>query len=581
MLEVYGAEGSADDPSRVAFRRRFGALLAALVIARGVVFMAALPPFEGWDEYQHVAYVEHLRDGGRTPVVGETRVPSAVMAEAVKFPQPGSAVRDGLSGAGGVGYQQFWADRRSGAVRPFRDESVFMYQSQHGPLSYRLLQPVYAAFGGLEAVRSSIAGMRLLNLLLTAGAVAAAFFCLAPRLAERRAAAWVGLVLATYPLFLINGVRVANDALAVFLATLTIWLGLSLSSRPWASPRRLGAACLATGALAGFAVLAKATNYALAPFLGFCMLALAARPEISWRRAAGFGMALGVGFLAVTQAEMRFNLAHYGSISSMQEAAVNHARGLGRADLLRTAMEIPWAAWVVELWTILVFFAGGWSFQGTHPKAIFAHRDLVVLGLLGWAWAGLTWAFLRRRGLRPERVFAEARLPLACAVIVAGYTAALGYHMVQSKLAWGQWSTGAWYASAAMPWFLTLVVVGLMRWPLSGSLRGVAPLALVGASVAAEVVGLFGRMVPFYTGFAPWPDDAARLASLQPAWLGLPTLLAAAAVEVVVLAALILILRDDARAERATVAEPTPIGIRTSRADGQRLDDRDDSRAAA
>ncbi|WP_165249755.1 glycosyltransferase family 39 protein [Paludisphaera soli] len=581
MLDVHGTDGPPEVSSRAGFHRRFGVLLALLVLARGVVLLCALPPFEGWDEYQHVAYVQHLHEGGRTPVVGETRVPSAVLAEAVKYPQPGSAVRDGLGGVGGVGYQQFWADRLDGRTRPFRDAPVMMYQSQHGPLSYRMLQPVYAAFGGVDSVGSSIAGMRLLNLLLTAGAVAAAFFCLSTSLRERRAAAWVGLVLATYPLFLINGVRVANDALAVFLATLTVWLGLSLSARPWASPGRLALACLATGVLAGFAVLAKATNYALAPFLGFCMLAIAARPEITLRRSAGLAIALSVGFLAVTQAEMRFNLAHYGSISSMQEAAVNHSRGLGRADLLRTAMAIPWTDWIVDLWTRLVFFAGAWSFQGTHPKTIFAHRDLVMIGLLGWVWGGLAWAAMRRRGLRPSRIFADPRLPLACLVLVAGYTGALGYHLVQSKLAWGQWSTGAWYASAAMPWFLTLVVLGLMRWPLSGRLRGLAPLALIGTSIAAEILGVFGRMVPFYTGFARWPVDAERLASLQPAWLGLPTILAAMLVEVAALAALILILRDDARAERAGLVEPIAIDIAKGRGEGQRAIDLDDSRAAA
>lgn len=580
MRDVHAIDEAADDPARAAFLRRAGALLALLVVARGVVLMVAMPPFEGWDEYQHVAYVEHLRQGGGTPVVGATRVPPAVLAEAVNSPQPASAVRDGLGGAGGVGYPQFWADRDSGATRSFRPATVMMYQSQHGPLAYRLLSPVYAAFGGLDSVRSSIAGMRLFNLLLTAGAVAAAFWCLASHLAERRAAAWVGLVLATYPLFLINGVRVANDALAVFLATLTVWLGLSLSARPWSSPGRLAAACLATGVLAGLAVLAKATNYALAPFLAFCAAALAVRPEVSWRRAFGYAAAAGVGFLAVTQGEMRFNLAHYGSISSMQEAAVNHARGLGRADLLRTAVNIPWAYWIADLWGRLVFFAGGWSFQGTHPRATFVHRDLVAIGLLGWAWGGAAWLLLRRRGVRPARVFSDLRMPAACAVLVASYTMALGYHMVQSKLAWGQWSTGAWYASAAMPWFLTLVVLGLMRWPLSGTLRAAGPLALVAVSIAGEALGVFGRMVPFYTGHARWPLDAQRLASLQPGWLGLPTMAVAMAVKVVALAMLVLTLRDDARAERSESRATIPID-RAGRGGLERIDEYDDSRAAA
>ncbi len=37
-------------------------LLTALVLARGVMLMCVLPPLEGWDEYQHVAYVHSMRD---------------------------------------------------------------------------------------------------------------------------------------------------------------------------------------------------------------------------------------------------------------------------------------------------------------------------------------------------------------------------------------------------------------------------------------------------------------------------------------------------------------------------------------
>ena len=43
------------------FWRRLRVLLVALVVCRGVVLLSILPPFEGWDEYQHVAYVEHMR----------------------------------------------------------------------------------------------------------------------------------------------------------------------------------------------------------------------------------------------------------------------------------------------------------------------------------------------------------------------------------------------------------------------------------------------------------------------------------------------------------------------------------------
>lgn len=305
--------------SRPEFVRRVAALLAVVVIARGLILMCAMPPFEGWDEYQHVGYLQHLVEGGATPVVGQTNVPRAVLEGAVAFPQPYSAVRGGLSSVGGLGYSDYWAGMKSGTAPSFREGELKLYQAQHGPLSYRILAPAFAASGGARDFRSSVAGVRLMNLMLTAAAVVMAFLILGRHLAGRRAAAWVGLVLATYPLFLLNGVRVANDGLAVLLATLTVGLGLSLSAKPWPNPSRMILGCLATGLVAGLAVMAKATNYALAPFLGFCIFLIALRPEVTLRRAAACGATMMAGFLAVTQAELRFNLAHYGSISSMQE----------------------------------------------------------------------------------------------------------------------------------------------------------------------------------------------------------------------------------------------------------------------
>ncbi|MDR3622583.1 MAG: glycosyltransferase family 39 protein [Paludisphaera borealis] len=545
--------------SRSRFGRRFGVLLFALVVVRGVVLMCVLPPFEGWDEYQHVAYVQHLRDAGRAPVAGQAVVSPALLAEAVKFPHPESAVRDLLGGVGAVGYGSFWALHQAHAAPNFRDLPVSLYQAQHGPLSYRVLQPAFSALGGVGSLRSSIAGMRLVNLLLTAGAVGLAVACLRRQLLRRRDAALIGLALATHPLFLLNGVRVANDALGVFLATLTVWLGLSLSSTAANLRRsRLTVAWLATGVLTGMAVLAKATNFALVPFAGFCVLMLAIRAKADLKRTLIAGAALALGFVAVMQSEIRFNLEHYGSLSAMQEAAVNHRRGLGPADFLKTAASIPWSKTITQLWDRRMFFAGGWSFLHSHPRAVGAYRDVVAIGLFGWAWGGLAWVAGRRRG--GGRLFANPGAAPACAVLVASYTAALAYHMVQSKLAWGASSTGPWYASPALPWFLTLVIVGGLRWPLGDRLRPALPLALVAASLAAEFIGLFGQMVPAYTGYASWTVAFARLSWLQPWWLGSPTLIAAAAVEVATLAALALVWRDDVRSERGGSA-PRPRGL--------------------
>jgi hypothetical protein len=42
----------------------FSSLLAAVFVLRGIFLLAVLPPFEGWDEYQHLAFIAFLSEQG-------------------------------------------------------------------------------------------------------------------------------------------------------------------------------------------------------------------------------------------------------------------------------------------------------------------------------------------------------------------------------------------------------------------------------------------------------------------------------------------------------------------------------------
>src|SRR5439155_22851733 len=67
---------------------RLRALLVALVVCRGLVYLGVLPLFEGWDEYEHVGYVVHVLETGRPAEPGRTNVPPSLLAGLVTFPLP-------------------------------------------------------------------------------------------------------------------------------------------------------------------------------------------------------------------------------------------------------------------------------------------------------------------------------------------------------------------------------------------------------------------------------------------------------------------------------------------------------------
>jgi hypothetical protein len=507
-----------------------------------VVDLCVLPPFEGWDEYQHVGYVEHVRATSARPVLGAALVPSALLREAVKLPHPASVVRGPLGKVGAVDYEGFWAGHnpRDPSSRPltYLGGGVTLYEAQHGPLYYRLAAPVFATLGGTGDLKTSVAGLRLVNLGLTAASLALTLGLLRRLMPSERDAALAALPLAAHPLFLLNGTRVANDALGVFLASLAVATGLALALEIGRLGRRPAWCGLALGLVAGLAALAKATNLALAPFALACWLVRLSRERGRGARVWLAGAMLATGGLALVTGEVRFNLARYGLPTAMQEAVIHRIGGRTPADLLRAAATIPWGTALPRLWGRELFFKGGWSFLRTHPVITYSYEYAITVGLAGWA----VWA-ARRPGA--FRSFAAPALGL---VLVLGYTAALAYHMAESKLVWGVSTTNSWYACPALPWFLAMAVGGGLAWSWDrgpGRRLGLAvPAALASAGLAGEFVGIWGQMVPAYTAEASGSEALRRLALLQPPALGTPTLLAALAAEVLILAALALTLRD-------------------------------------
>lgn len=553
-------------PGPSAFWRWASCLIVGLVLVRGFVVLCVLPPFEGWDEYQHVGYVERMRQGEGRPVLGEAVVPPELMARLVAFPQPHTALADGLGQSGAVGYAAFWArydPRRPETTppkpRPYRQA---LYQAQHGPLYYRLAAPWFAAAGGTGNPRASIALLRLGNLILTAAAVALVLGVLRRVVGSERLAALLVLPLACHPLFLLNGARVANDALGVLLASVAVGLGLALALGRGGAGRRASWCALALGIVTGLATQAKATNLALLPFAGACWLVAAARGHRDGSttpgQAARAGLVLTVGLIATGLGDLAFNLAHHGLPTAMQEALVNRRNGRTSADLLRTAETFRWGRELRRLWTRELYFKGGWSFLRTAAQATLAYQFLAKLGLIGWAVGGLRQLGRRSgRGRSPDAgpIFSAPAVPALLGLLVLSYSAALAYHMVQSKLAWGTPTTCPWYACPALPWFLALVGAGGLTWWPVGRLRESFCWSLAVVCLAGEIVGVWGWMVPTYAAGADSTLEALRrLAVLQPTALGTATLLTATALEVALIAALALTFRDAARAAASGTA---------------------------
>src|ERR1700678_4003315 len=133
----------------------FQMILTGLVLCRGLVLLCVIPPFEAWDEYQHVGYLTYLAETGQRPILGQAHVPVELLSRLSSFPQSQSALRQ-LSGWGVVDYATYWS--RAGRGEPPAPAApapppVPLYQAQHGPLYYRLATPLFNLLGGVADLR--------------------------------------------------------------------------------------------------------------------------------------------------------------------------------------------------------------------------------------------------------------------------------------------------------------------------------------------------------------------------------------------------------------------------------------------
>jgi hypothetical protein len=510
-----------EEPRRESAWRRLRIILTGLVFCRGIVLLCVFPPFEGWDEYQHVGYIVYCNETGRRPWLGQADVPASLLARLPAFPHCISALRQ-IGSLGAVDYATFWGHARQGNPPVAAAGRIGLYQAQHGPLYYWLVGPLFESLGGVGDLKRSIGGLRLVNLILTAGSVWLALGIIARLVRDRRLTAFCGLLIATHPLFLINGVRVANDALGVFLATASIGWALH-------SPRRHPLArSFGLGMLVGLAVLAKSVHIGLVPFIAACWLWTTLRPRdghprrLVLGRAFGMALALTCGFLVMTQSEFRANWTRFGSLTAMQEAVRNRDAGYGLGDLLRTARSISWPGFFRSHWLRKNLMSGGWSWAGNNNQRMyFRHELLVVTSLLGWAWLVVPAA-----RARIVKLFLNPALPWLCLALCVGYSVSLSYHAVQSELCWRAMTTNPWYAAAAYPWFLLLVTAGAFAWPV-GRFRYVLPVLLVRLFLETESAVVLGSMIARYTALADWSEALRRLAVLQPPLYGTTTLYAA------------------------------------------------------
>jgi hypothetical protein len=496
--------------------KRFIFLLGMMVFGRGVTLMCILPPLEGWDEYQHVAYIEHLQEYGRPPVWGQDYIAPQLWTELAKWPQSIFAAAQ-LQKGQIITYTDYWKQGgHTGVV--VQDPKVMIYEAQHPSFYYRLVRPIYAKVGGPKRLLAAISVLRLVNLAF----LVAATVLFAGVVRTMCPAMWVQVPvlvsLAVNPMLLLTSVRVANDALAILGAAIVLRLGTWM----WSSPQaiRTGRNYLVTscllGALTGLAVLCKATNVALLPFSAYC--AWVSGRRYTWsKRLSGCFCTMGATGLALFQ-YVRSNLKTYGVPLPAGEVILNHRAGRTMREYLAAAASLPWSNQLSGWWVSHNFWIGGWSILGA-PRSLQNIYQLVIWASLG-GWLLRVWYSLIRRKEPAWQPSLSAAPPF---LIIGSFSASLAGHAVSSKLAGGIVQTEPWYTAAAIPMLLLIAVGGLRLYPWQKVTRLLC-VTLPLVCLVTEAWGLCFVMPKAYT-LTRGAEAMHRLALLHPSLLGTATFL--------------------------------------------------------
>jgi hypothetical protein len=474
--------------------------LIAAFLARAPLYLSVFPPFEGWDEPQHLAYIVHLDETGTLPVMNESVVPFSLRPVFVGTPQSlpgGGQLRDW----GALPYAEYW---RTGPPADASREATFsfrLYQAQHPPLAYALAVPIWR---WLKTPRplEAIFALRLVNVLVAAAALvlfAAALERLVPAFGPRVV---VLALVCLHPLFFQNVARVANDALAVSTGLAGISVLAIADQRTLLTRGLLAAVCIAAS------VWTKQTSFTLIPAL------VVGLPLIGWRHhvpperiARVTGVALGAFFLLVAPLWV-WNYQHYGSIVTTQDTLELAAKGDVLAALTRSFSNIAWGRVVANLFVPGRPWVGGWSFLPIHETLAALH---------GWIWgivlaaAGAGAVTALRRGPRIDGGLA------VCAVVVASTTLGMMYYTVLSHAVFGAPMANPWYFMTTLPFLFVLLVRALDT--IGARLATTAGAALAALYVAIELHGTWIQMPTAYASTTDVALQWARLTAIHPAIL--------------------------------------------------------------
>ncbi len=464
-------------------------------VARGLFYCVQQPMWEGYDEWAHFAYIQHIAEWGRLPTRTDT-VSKEIRASLSLMPSPYGAHAFHLPL---ITHEDYWrlppeerlARRQAllslpASLSTQADDALNIYEAQQPPLYYMMMAVPYRTLRA-ASLPARIVVLRVLSMLIASLLVPLGYLTVKQIFGHGRTAVLMMILPTVMPEFMIDVCRIGNECLAVVLVSGLILSALRLISRgagwrDWAL----------AGALLGAGLLTKAYVLALLPLLVVAALirilrAYGARQSIA-------GLILGLTLATALAGCWYWRTWQSTGTLSGEQIDVDSAR-FGIAQKLAAMRRVDWGIALDEM-AFSHVWVGAWSFLGVRSWMYRVFELVAAAGGLGFIWL---FGRLVARGWRRRKArLLGGRLAILAASYLL-FCAGLAYHVVVDFLVKGIPASCGWYLYAVILPELLIIALGIFALLGSSWFR----MALATGSLMAAALDLYSVdfiLLPYYTG---------------------------------------------------------------------------------
>jgi hypothetical protein len=469
-------------------------------LLRALFYCAALPLWEGFDEWSHFGVVERMAFRGEPLVSRESPLPRDAAASLELVPLPWELRGYSLPS---VTHDAYWRldpaerARRESAFRAIQPEwaredtgNFKTYEGLQGPLYGWTMAPLLLAASHAHLSTQALL-LRCFGVLIVSLVIPLTYLTCRRAFGSPGVALGCAAIVAAMPGLLVDTAHVSNESVAVTLFALLTWQAVVIADEGLTRTR-----ALAFGAGLGLGLLAKAYFLTALPAVALLLL---------WKcRRDARALLVPLATAAVAGWWYVRNLVTMGAASGMWESAkLPHATF---TDQLREATRIHWGV-VIDSILFSHLWLGSWS--TLTVRSWMYHFLYLVIAL---AAAGLVWDALRRAHARQlqSNMAAFAVLGLLFGMFWLGQL----YHVITLFMVWGIATTLGSYLYAVVTAEVALCVAGLRA--LAPRARSLA--APLGAALfaALDLYTMHFVALPYYTGYIAHRPNG-MLASFHPA----------------------------------------------------------------